>query len=56
MKIIYELGKDEQGAVVAEYGLLLAIMSIAVVTSMQSLNDSIVRLFESATRRLSELV
>ena len=43
-----ETGRDERGAVAGEYAVLLAILSVALVTVIGLFTDGLVRAFNTA--------
>ena len=48
MKALKNLLKDEQGASMAEYALLLALIAVATIGALQVLSGQIVGVFERA--------
>ena len=46
--------RDERGAAMAEYGLLLALVALAAVVVLAAFGDSIVDVFTAADTRLQE--
>ena len=53
MNVIKELLNDEQGAALAEYALLVALISVGTIGSLQLLGTSITDVFTAATDELS---
>ena len=52
-KLFKKLASDEQGASMAEYALLLALVSVAVIGALQILGGSIESVFTTASDELS---
>ena len=48
MKTLKNLLKDEQGASMAEYALLLALIAVATIGALQVLQGQIVGVFEAS--------
>jgi len=48
MEILKNLLKDEQGASMAEYALLLALIAVATIGALQVLSGQIVGVFEAS--------
>jgi Flp pilus assembly pilin Flp len=48
MNVIKNLLKDEQGASMAEYALLLALIAVATIGALQVLSGQIVGVFEAS--------
>lgn len=48
--------KDETGATVVEYALIVAVLSLAIVASISQVTDAIVFLFSDNTSRLLEAI
>ena len=48
--------RDERGAAMAEYGLLLALVALAAIVVLAAFGDSIVDVFTAADTRLQECV
>jgi Flp pilus assembly pilin Flp len=46
--------RDERGAAMAEYGLLLALVALAAIFVLAAFGDSIVDVFTAADTRLQE--
>jgi Flp pilus assembly pilin Flp len=46
--------RDERGAAMAEYGLLLALVALAAIVVLAAFGDSIVDVFTAADTRLQE--
>jgi Flp pilus assembly pilin Flp len=53
MNLIKELLNDEQGAAMAEYALLLALISVGVIGTLQLLGGSITSVFTAASTEMS---
>jgi len=49
---IKERSADERGAVMAEYGLLLALIAVAIITTLVLFKDSLVSVFTDANTAL----
>jgi pilus assembly protein Flp/PilA len=54
-KILHWL-RDESGATAVEYGLVVALVSIAAIVSLQSLGMTIVNLLESVNDALDRVL
>ena len=54
--ILKKLASDEQGASMAEYALLLALVSVAVIGALQILGGNIEAVFTTASDELSAAV
>jgi Flp pilus assembly pilin Flp len=48
-RLIRSMWKDDQGQDLAEYGILLVLISVAIVTAVVLFADEIVALFKRAT-------
>ncbi len=48
-----QIWADEDGQGMVEYGLIVGIISVAVIASLTSMKSSLVSLFEKATAGLS---
>ena len=46
--------REERGAAMAEYGLLLALVALAAIVVLAAFGDSITGVFQSADTRLQE--
>ena len=53
MELIKALWKDEQGASMAEYALLMALIAVATIGAITALRDQIISIFNDATTTLS---
>ena len=53
MALIQSFINDEQGAAMAEYALLLALISVAVIGTLQILGGSITNVFDAASTALA---
>ncbi len=54
MKLINNLYQDEQGAAMAEYALLLALIAVAAIGVLQVLGGQITGVFERAGDAIDE--
>ena len=52
MKAVREFVKDEQGASMAEYAMLLALIAVATIAAVQALRDQIVAVFNTSASTL----
>ena len=50
--MIRTLLKDEQGASMAEYAMLLALIAVATIAAVQALRDQIVSVFNTSASTL----
>jgi pilus assembly protein Flp/PilA len=48
-----KLWADEEGQGMVEYGLIVGIISVAVIASLTTMKDSLIKLFASAESGLS---
>ena len=46
--------RDERGAAMAEYGLLLALVALAAIVVLAAFGDSITSVFQAADNRLQD--
>jgi pilus assembly protein Flp/PilA len=53
MKLIQAFWKDEQGASMAEYALLMALIAVATIGAITALRDQIITIFNSATSTMA---
>ena len=53
MKLIQTFWKDEQGASMAEYALLMALIAVATIGAITALRDQIITIFNSATSTMA---
>ena len=53
MKLIKALWNDEQGASMAEYALLMALIAVATIGAITALRDQIVTIFNDATTAMA---
>jgi len=54
MKVVREFLKDEQGASMAEYAMLLALIAVATITAVQALRLQIVAVFNRSASTLGK--
>jgi pilus assembly protein Flp/PilA len=54
--IIPDLLSDETGATAIEYGLIAGLVSVAAITAMTSLGDSLNEMFEAVAEALDDAV
>lgn len=47
--------RDESGATAVEYGMIVALVSIAAIIALQSLGQSVVEMFERITAALDRI-
>ncbi len=52
MKAVREFLVDEQGASMAEYAMLLALIAVATIAAVQALRDQIVNVFNKSASTL----
>jgi Flp pilus assembly pilin Flp len=52
MKVINALLNDEQGASMAEYAMLLALIAVATIGAVTALRDQIISVFEASASTL----
>ena len=52
MKAVRELVKDEQGASMAEYAMLLALIAVATIAAIQGLRNQIIAVFNKSASTL----
>ena len=53
MHVLKALWADEEGVVMAEYALLMALVAVAAVGAITVLRDQIIRIFNDTTTTLS---
>ena len=53
MKLIKALWNDEQGASMAEYALLMALIAVATIGAITALRDQIVTIFNDVTTTMA---
>ncbi len=53
MHVLKALWADEQGASMAEYALLMALIAVATIGAITALRDQIITIFNDATTTLS---
>jgi len=53
MKLINRLLKDEAGATAIEYGLMAALISVAAITAMGALGNSLSNTFSFVSNQMS---
>ncbi len=54
--LLLELMRDESGATAIEYGLIAALVSVAAITALVALGDSLATIFEFVAGTLSDAV
>jgi len=54
MKLVQKFLKDESGATAIEYGLIAALISVAIIAAATALGTSIADTFEDVTDALPE--
>jgi Flp pilus assembly pilin Flp len=52
MKLVAELIREDRGAAMAEYAMLLALITVAVIGAVGALRDSIVTAFNKSASTL----
>ena len=52
--LIKRFAQDEDGATAIEYGLIAAILSVAIVTAVGGVRDELNTTFDSVSTKLSE--
>lgn len=52
MAFLKQIWQDEDGQGMVEYGLIVGIISVAVIASLTSMKGSIVKLFQTAAQQL----
>jgi pilus assembly protein Flp/PilA len=52
MNAVREFMSDEQGAAMAEYAMLLALIAVATIAAVQALRDSIITVFNKSASTL----
>ena len=52
MKIIQKLLRDESGATAIEYGLMAALVSVAAITALGAMGDSLDSMFTKVSTEL----
>ncbi len=55
MKIIAQFIRDENGATAIEYGLLIGLISVAIVASVTAVGTSLVDIFEVLSAKFTSL-
>lgn len=45
--------RDEEGATAVEYGLIAALIAVAIITAVSGVGDALIALFESVTTALT---
>ncbi|MCX5799841.1 MAG: Flp family type IVb pilin [Candidatus Eisenbacteria bacterium] len=55
MKFLKNLFKNEKGAAVTEYALLIALVAIAVISAIILLRDELIRVFTLIAGKLGEV-
>ena len=53
-KLFARFAKEEDGATAIEYGLIAAILSVAIIAAVSSVRDELNETFESVEKELSE--
>lgn len=53
MTLIKRLMKDESGQAMSEYGLVLGIIVVAVITTLVAFKDAIVKMFAKITEQIT---
>ncbi len=51
-----EFAKNESGATAIEYGLIAALVSIAGITAMTAMGDSLEEMFETVSEELNNAI
>lgn len=49
MKLFKQFRKDEKGATAIEYGLIAALISVVIITALNTLGDSLDETFENVS-------
>lgn len=55
-KVIRDLMSDEAGATAIEYGLIAGLVSVAAITAMSALGDSLNEMFNAVSEALDDAV
>jgi pilus assembly protein Flp/PilA len=53
MNLLKRLYRDEEGQALAEYGLILALVAVAVIITLTALGGAISNLFENLTENIA---
>lgn len=53
MELVKKFFKDESGASMVEYGLLVALIAVMLIASLTALKDSLVNIFGAASGELN---
>ena len=54
MKLLKRLFREEEGVTLIEYGLLAAIIAVALILTLQDVRDALIGIFEQVVDALSE--
>ena len=53
---LHEFSQNESGATAIEYGLIAALVSVAGITALQAMGDSLEEMFETVSTELDNAV
>jgi pilus assembly protein Flp/PilA len=53
MSLIRRIGRDQSGATAIEYGIIVALISIAAVTAMSGMSDQLSTTFNTTSSAMS---
>ena len=53
MEILLRFANEESGATAIEYGLIAALVSVAIIVALQALGSSLISVFNSVSTALS---
>jgi pilus assembly protein Flp/PilA len=56
LKTMKSLWRDESGATAIEYGLIAALVSVAAITALQEMGDSLEQMFSAVSDSLDSAV
>lgn len=56
IKKIRSFAKDESGATAIEYGLIAALVSVAGITALNAMGDSLEEMFETVSTELDNAI
>ena len=56
LSIFRSFAKDESGATAIEYGLIAALVSVAGITALNAMGDSLEEMFETVSTELDNAV